>query len=127
MTRTASGLLVPTLVVSLLLIHPAAGAARPQMLEQVVEAGGGRTAVHLRILGGCEGQAIGPSAFQNREALTSSRVCGLGSGRSPRAVTAGPASDEHWVERLRRKSWARKKSFDHHHRARIIGASLQTD
>lgn len=28
------------------------------MLEQVVEAGGGRTAVHLRILGGCEGQAI---------------------------------------------------------------------
>jgi uncharacterized protein YcnI len=58
MTRPTRGLLVSTLACSLLLGHAAAVSARPQILEPEVDAGGGRMAIHLRILGGCEGQAI---------------------------------------------------------------------
>lgn len=58
MTRPMRGLLVPTLVLSLVLGHAAAVSARPQILETQVEAGGARTAIHLRILSGCQGQDI---------------------------------------------------------------------
>jgi uncharacterized protein YcnI len=58
MHRSTRGLLVPTLVSSLLLGTAAAVSARPQILEPEVEASGARTAIHLRILGGCQGQAI---------------------------------------------------------------------
>lgn len=58
MTRPTRGLLVPALVCSLLLGHAAAASARPEILETEVEAGGQRVAIHLRVLGGCQGQAI---------------------------------------------------------------------
>jgi hypothetical protein len=58
MTGSMRRVLVPALVLSLVLGPSAAVSARPQILEAEVEARGARTAIHLRILGGCQGQAI---------------------------------------------------------------------
>ena len=53
MHRFMRGLVVPTLVSGLLLGNAAAVSARPQILEPEVDAGGARTAIHLRILDRC--------------------------------------------------------------------------
>jgi uncharacterized protein YcnI len=52
------GVLAPILGAGLLSIGASAAIARPQIEETQVDAGGGRTSVTLRVLGGCEGLDI---------------------------------------------------------------------
>jgi uncharacterized protein YcnI len=58
MIQVRRGVLAPTLAVGLLLAATPAALARPQFQETQVDAGGDRKSVTLRILGGCDGQAI---------------------------------------------------------------------